>query len=171
MFRRKPLPLPQRRLGHRLSSHDVTGRNRCLCRWGRHRKVGAGGTAVIGQLIHTLIVKLIVTNTIKTKKPTESWAWMECLAEREGFEPSLGYYPKHAFQACDLNRSSTSPLVLLFVGPASAGQGDWRCRADFSRPMLNGGLKSALRQPYVRPAISPYICPTSVRPMRAGREF
>jgi hypothetical protein len=41
---------------------------------GRHRKVGAGGTAVIGQLIHALIVKLIVTNTIKTKKPTESWA-------------------------------------------------------------------------------------------------
>ena len=31
------------------------------------------------------------------------------VAEREGFEPSLGYYPKHAFQACDLNHSSTSP--------------------------------------------------------------
>ncbi len=31
------------------------------------------------------------------------------LAERAGFEPALGYYPKHAFQACDLNRSSTSP--------------------------------------------------------------
>ena len=28
---------------------------------------------------------------------------------RAGFEPALGYYPKHAFQACDLNRSSTSP--------------------------------------------------------------
>ena len=26
-----------------------------------------------------------------------------------GFEPTLGYYPKHAFQACDFNRSSTSP--------------------------------------------------------------
>ena len=33
--------------------------------------------------------------------------WM--LAERAGFEPALGSYPKHAFQACDLNRSSTSP--------------------------------------------------------------
>ena len=31
------------------------------------------------------------------------------MAERAGFEPALGYYPKHAFQACDLNRSSTSP--------------------------------------------------------------
>ena len=31
------------------------------------------------------------------------------LAERGGFEPPLGYKPKHAFQACDLNRSSTSP--------------------------------------------------------------
>ena len=31
------------------------------------------------------------------------------LAERAGFEPALGSYPKHAFQACDLNHSSTSP--------------------------------------------------------------
>src|SRR5674476_745756 len=31
------------------------------------------------------------------------------MAEKGGFEPPLGYYPKHAFQACDLNRSSTSP--------------------------------------------------------------
>src|ERR1700692_2494638 len=31
------------------------------------------------------------------------------MAERAGFEPALGYEPKHAFQACDLNRSSTSP--------------------------------------------------------------
>ena len=31
------------------------------------------------------------------------------LAERAGFEPASGYYPEHAFQACDLNRSSTSP--------------------------------------------------------------
>ena len=31
------------------------------------------------------------------------------VADRAGFEPALGYYPKHAFQACDLNRSSTCP--------------------------------------------------------------
>ncbi len=31
------------------------------------------------------------------------------LAEGGGFEPPLGYKPKHAFQACDLNRSSTPP--------------------------------------------------------------
>src|SRR3989338_2734620 len=31
------------------------------------------------------------------------------MAERGGVEPPLGYKPKHAFQACDLNRSSTSP--------------------------------------------------------------
>ena len=35
------------------------------------------------------------------------------LAERAGFEPALGYYPKHAFQACDLNRSSTSPGEII----------------------------------------------------------
>lgn len=27
-----------------------------------------------------------------------------------GFEPTLGYKPKHAFQACALNHSATSPL-------------------------------------------------------------
>ena len=31
------------------------------------------------------------------------------LAEQEGFEPSVGDYPTHAFQACDLNHSSTAP--------------------------------------------------------------
>ena len=31
------------------------------------------------------------------------------MAEREGFEPSLGYKPKHAFQACAINHSATSP--------------------------------------------------------------
>src|SRR5258706_10221346 len=40
------------------------------------------------------------------------------LAERAGFEPALGYKPKHAFQACDLNRSSTSPNPKLYRGPS-----------------------------------------------------
>ena len=31
------------------------------------------------------------------------------MAEGAGFEPALSYSPKHAFQACDLNRSSTLP--------------------------------------------------------------
>src|SRR5690242_12125199 len=31
------------------------------------------------------------------------------LAEREGFEPSIGYSPIHAFQACAFNRSAISP--------------------------------------------------------------
>ena len=30
------------------------------------------------------------------------------MAERAGFEPASGYEPEHAFQACDLSRSSTS---------------------------------------------------------------
>ncbi|CAG4883848.1 protein of unknown function [Georgfuchsia toluolica] len=33
------------------------------------------------------------------------------MAERAGFEPAVGYEPTHAFQACDLNRSSTSPVL------------------------------------------------------------
>ncbi len=30
-----------------------------------------------------------------------------------GFEPTLGYKPKHAFQACALNHSATPPLEQL----------------------------------------------------------
>ena len=45
---------------------------------------------------------------IKTKRHV-SGVFAMYLAEKGGFEPPLGYYPKHAFQACDLNRSSTSP--------------------------------------------------------------
>ncbi len=31
------------------------------------------------------------------------------MAEREGFEPSMGFRPIHTFQACSLSRSDTSP--------------------------------------------------------------
>ena len=31
------------------------------------------------------------------------------MAEREGFEPSMGYQPIHTFQACSFGRSDTSP--------------------------------------------------------------
>ena len=31
------------------------------------------------------------------------------LAERVGFEPTIGYSPIHAFQACAFNRSAISP--------------------------------------------------------------
>jgi hypothetical protein len=34
------------------------------------------------------------------------------LAERVGFEPTVGGYPTHAFQACTLSHSVTSPQVL-----------------------------------------------------------
>ena len=33
------------------------------------------------------------------------------LAEREGFEPSIGYSPIHTFQACSLNHSDISPEI------------------------------------------------------------
>ena len=33
-----------------------------------------------------------------------------------GFEPTLGYKPKHAFQACALNHSATSPYQIYLGG-------------------------------------------------------
>ncbi len=33
------------------------------------------------------------------------------LAEREGFEPSIPFWSIHAFQACALDRSATSPYL------------------------------------------------------------
>ena len=44
------------------------------------------------------------------------------LAERAGFEPAEGYKPSHAFQACDLNRSSTSPVGLILPDAANPPQ-------------------------------------------------
>ncbi len=44
------------------------------------------------------------------------------LAEREGFEPSIGFWPIHTFQACSFNRSDTSPFTRYIQpsGPATA---------------------------------------------------
>ncbi len=33
----------------------------------------------------------------------------DCMAEREGFEPSIRGYRIHTFQACSFNHSDTSP--------------------------------------------------------------
>lgn len=41
------------------------------------------------------------------------------LAEKGGFEPPVGYEPTHAFQACDLNHSSTSPDPVFAFGEAA----------------------------------------------------
>ena len=68
-------------------------------------EVGAGELAAIDLV---MIYKMAYT---KTKRP-ERRLFARYLAEREGFEPSVGYEPTHAFQACDLNRSSTSPQML-----------------------------------------------------------
>lgn len=35
------------------------------------------------------------------------------MAERKGFEPSIRYSRIHAFQACDLNHSSTSLWTII----------------------------------------------------------
>ena len=43
------------------------------------------------------------------KKTASRGGFNSVLAEGVGFEPTVGDYPTHAFQACDLNRSSTSP--------------------------------------------------------------
>lgn len=47
------------------------------------------------------------------KKPPEGG--FKLLAEEAGFEPAVGYKPTHAFQACDLNRSSTLPYKPLII--------------------------------------------------------
>ena len=38
------------------------------------------------------------------------------MAVAEGFEPSDGGYPSHAFEACSLGRSDTPPRAILRVG-------------------------------------------------------
>lgn len=49
----------------------------------------------------------------------------ELLAVAEGFEPSDGGYPSHAFEACSLGRSDTPPLVTLPDGVPVAEIARW----------------------------------------------
>ena len=53
------------------------------------------------------MLNLAKIGNIGVKKPPEGG--FKQLAEEAGFEPAVGYKPTHAFQACDLNRSSTLP--------------------------------------------------------------
>ena len=68
------------------------------------------------------------------------------VAERAGFEPALGDYPKHAFQACDLNRSSTSPgggklklIARLRQARGAIAVPSGLARACRARAILRGG--------------------------------
>ncbi len=59
------------------------------------------------------------------------------LAEREGFEPSVGYKPTHAFQACAFNRSATSPFKFL-----EQGEGEQRMyNPTWFLPWIRGGRR------------------------------
>ena len=51
----------------------------------------------------------------KTRKASSCAGFRGILAERAGFEPAVGYYPTHAFQACDLNHSSISPEARILT--------------------------------------------------------
>ena len=62
------------------------------------------------------------------------------MAVAEGFEPSDGGYPSHAFEACSLGRSDTPPRESL---PAADGHPD-RCRAKNSS---SGAAHCAARTP------------------------
>ena len=41
--------------------------------------------------------------------------YMKDMAEGVGFEPTLGGYPKHAFQACALSHSAIPPVYRRFT--------------------------------------------------------
>ena len=51
----------------------------------------------------------------KTRKASDHAGFRGVVAERGGFEPPSGYYPEHAFQACDLNHSSISPEARILA--------------------------------------------------------
>ena len=50
-----------------------------------------------------------------TQKRLPMGAAFVCMAEREGFEPSVRGYRTHAFQACSFDRSDTSPVLLWMI--------------------------------------------------------
>ena len=65
-----------------------------------------------------------------------------------GFEPTLGYYPKHAFQACDFNRSSTSPSDAFYCIGVSLTR---KRRGDNAVDLQRGFLSATPRDMIVRP--------------------
>ena len=69
----------------------------------------------------------------QNKKRPERRFITGCLAERAGFEPAVGYYPTHAFQACDLNHSSISPGGGILAEAFSITKRK-RKKPDLSRP-------------------------------------
>ena len=59
------------------------------------------------------------------------------LADRAGFEPALGYYPKHAFQACDLNHSSTCPVKRGIIAAGARIRKRFLCAGRWALPARN----------------------------------
>jgi hypothetical protein len=99
------------------------------------------------------------------------------LAEQAGFEPAEGYSPSHAFQACDLNRSSTAPMpgivaahhwlnaarLRVDLSCRKSGEvGRWRSDSRQSlaaRDHLHGSLTVTRTYLSFKPAISPALRP------------
>ena len=63
------------------------------------------------------------------------------MAEREGFEPSVGF-PTHAFQACAIDHSATSPggASVRLPGPKHEGQEE----IDPAAPVNTGNGSAAI---------------------------
>ncbi len=114
------------------------------------------------------------------------------MAEGAGFEPALSYSPKHAFQACDLNRSSTLPPREIADAQAEGRQvivmftADWcsPCKAIKEFVLESAVVQRALakgRMIYIDvdewrgpahqliPGINPTKLPTMVRVNSAGQ--
>src|SRR5690625_2571258 len=68
-----------------------------------------------------------VNNARSRGLPALFWRFPLVMAEREGFEPSMQETHIHAFQACSLNHSDTSPRAAL-KGFGGKGKSTSRCR-------------------------------------------
>ncbi len=60
----------------------------------------------------------------KTKR-TAKVRICSCPGGEGGIRTRGGFYPSHAFQACDLNRSSTSPVPAIVPAGLSLNQAFW----------------------------------------------
>src|SRR5690625_235125 len=84
-----------------------------------------------------------VNNARSRGLPALFWRFPLVMAEREGFEPSMQETHIHAFQACSLNHSDTSPRAAL-KGFGGKGKSTSRCRP---------GSTSCRRRPGGRPRV------------------
>ena len=90
-----------------------------------HRRFGYRGKASYLAQSHQGLMGCVIVFESRLKLFLLNQQLTDVTGGEGGIRTRGGFYPSHAFQACDLNRSSTSPVLGLYqrVRPKSVAKG------------------------------------------------